>query len=162
MLQRWKLLRIYTATHCNTLQHTATHCNTLQHTAALCSTLQHSATHSNTLTATQECWLETERTRTQIYMLHTWSFLEIYCNTLNTLQHTTSYCNTGRLIGERNHRNKDLIATYLKTIEDTLQHTATHCNTLQRTAKTATHGSTLQHTATQVGWLERKTTRNQI
>jgi len=24
---------LYTATHCNTLQHTATHCNTLQHTA---------------------------------------------------------------------------------------------------------------------------------
>jgi len=25
---------IYTATHCNTLQHAATHCNTLQHTAS--------------------------------------------------------------------------------------------------------------------------------
>ena len=23
--------KVYTATHCNTLQHTATHCNTLQH-----------------------------------------------------------------------------------------------------------------------------------
>jgi len=29
------LLSLYTATHCNTLQHTATHCNTLQHTVQL-------------------------------------------------------------------------------------------------------------------------------
>ena len=38
---------VYTATHCNTLQHTATHCNTLQHTATHCNTLQHAATHCN-------------------------------------------------------------------------------------------------------------------
>jgi len=37
------LENIYTATHCNTLQHTATHCNTLQHTATPCNTLQHTA-----------------------------------------------------------------------------------------------------------------------
>jgi len=30
---------MYTATHCNTLQHTATSCNTLQHTATHCNTL---------------------------------------------------------------------------------------------------------------------------
>jgi len=38
----------HTATHCNTLQRTASHCNTLQHTAALCSTLQHTAAHCST------------------------------------------------------------------------------------------------------------------
>ena len=37
------VIREYTATHCNTLQHTATHCNALQHTATHCNTLQHSA-----------------------------------------------------------------------------------------------------------------------
>ena len=40
---------LYTATHCNALQHTATHCNTLQRTATHCNTLQHTATHCNTL-----------------------------------------------------------------------------------------------------------------
>ena len=37
------IMRLITATHCNTLQHTATHCNTLQHTATHCNTLQHTA-----------------------------------------------------------------------------------------------------------------------
>ena len=32
--------QVYTATHCNTLQHTARQCNTLQHTATHCNTLQ--------------------------------------------------------------------------------------------------------------------------
>jgi len=143
--------------YCNTLQHTATHCNTLQHTAASCNTLQHSATHCNTLTATQECWLETERTRTQIYMLRTRSFLEYnathwtHCNTLNTLQHTTSYCNTGRLIWERDHRNKDLphIWKRLRIRCKTLQHTATRCNELPKLQQhTAAHCNTLQPAAT--------------
>jgi len=40
---------LYTATHCNALQHTATHCNTLQRTATHCNTLQHTAIHCNTL-----------------------------------------------------------------------------------------------------------------
>ena len=71
----------HTETHCNTLQHAATHCDTLQHTATLCNTRQHSATHCNTL----------QHTAT-------------HCNTLqhaathcNTLQHTATLCNTLQL-----------------------------------------------------------------
>jgi len=38
-------LKLYTATHCNTLHHTAKHCNTPQCNATHCNTLQHTATH---------------------------------------------------------------------------------------------------------------------
>ena len=40
---------IWSATHCNTLQHNATRYNILQHTAAHCNTMQHTATHCNAL-----------------------------------------------------------------------------------------------------------------
>ena len=50
------------------------------------------------------------------------------CNTLITLQHTATHCNT-------------------------MQHTATHCNTLHTLQLTATHCNTLQHTATQMSYI---------
>ena len=43
------LCTVYTATHCNTLQHLATQCNTLQQTTTHCNTLQRTAMHCNTL-----------------------------------------------------------------------------------------------------------------
>ena len=124
------LSSLYTATHCNTLQHTcntlqqtATHCITTgdiigrwsdKHTArhckikARCSTLQHAATHCNTLQHTaRHC-------NTICDVIKRWSDkLVLHCN---ALQHIATRCNT-------------------------LQHTAKRCNTLQRTA---THSNTLQ------------------
>ena len=51
----------------------------------------------------------------------------LYCNTLQTLQHTATHCNT-------------------------LQHTATHCNTLQLAVYMASYQCTLQRTATHCSW----------
>jgi len=54
---------LFTATHCNTLQHAATHCNTLYGIArsivwCQCRSLQHTATHCNTLhRVVQDCVL---------------------------------------------------------------------------------------------------------
>jgi len=107
---------VYTATHCNTLQHiyvsysffipvcvlwwtlfrsdnntlehAATHWNTLEHTAPHCNTLQHTATHCNM----------------SMYRKH-FSFQCVFsCGLFSDL--TTTHCNT-------------------------LQHNATQCNTLK-------------------------------
>ena len=56
-------LPIYTATHCNPLQHTAIHCNTLQYTATHYITLQHTTTHCNTLQHTATHCNTLEHTR---------------------------------------------------------------------------------------------------
>ena len=67
---------LYTATHCNTLQHTATHSNTLQHTP----------THSNAFQYTAA------RRGHALYVLP----LSLVCcsGLLCTLQHTATHCNT--------------------------------------------------------------------
>jgi len=110
-LKRIATLARCPATHCNklhTLQHTVTHCSTpltefvktLQHTAAHCNTLQHTAYGG----CRNEIAIFTRNSAT-------------HCNTLQTLQHTATYCSTP-----------------LMKVVETLQHIATHCNTLQHTA----------------------------
>jgi len=89
------------------------------------------------------------------------------CNTLqhyNTLQHTATRIASGHGDGDFLH------AQWTRSHLNTLQHTATHCNTLQHTLEVdmaveiflllevfftlhhaATHCHTLQHTATDIG-----------
>ena len=62
------------------------------------------------------------------------------CNTLYTLQHTATHCNT--LQHTAAHHT---ILQHTAPHCNTLQHIASNCNTLQRAA---THCNVLQHTAT--------------
>jgi len=150
------LIIIYEA-HYNTLQIIASHCNGLQQTA-----------------------------RNLIFSIH-WNTLHVcifihvnkaraHHRLCNTLQNTTSYCNTTLQHNTRNlirttHCDTLRVCMYGETAcaSVPLQHTATHCNTLQHTATrcayvymknlhaypylcntlqhTATHCNTLQHTA---------------
>jgi len=94
--------------NCNTQRHTTTHGNTLQHLQHIQFAPTHYQTRSNTL----------QYTATQTHI--DWT---LYCNTLNTLQHSATHCNT-------------------------LHHTVTRCNTLQHIATHCTHCNILQLTAT--------------
>ena len=85
-------LRLFNASHCNTLQHTATHCNILQHTAtrysdAPCSSALHptaaAAEHTHTHTHMEA---HGESTRDAVALLSD-------APHSNTLQHTATHCN---------------------------------------------------------------------
>jgi hypothetical protein len=158
------------ATHyCNTLQHTTTHCNTLkcaEAEAAIvpaathgCIALQHTTAthHCDTLQHTALC-----RGRGGGCVALQYTIYIHCCNTLlhiatahyNTLQCTTTHCNTPETVLEANAEQmvgtvqcKHTASTHCNpvTCNTLLRHTATHCNTLQHTA---THCNTLQHTAT--------------
>jgi len=138
---------IYTATHCNTLQHTATHCNTLYHTASHCITLHHTATHCNTLQHTALVMVMCIRQAAHYNTLHT----ATHCN---TLQHTTTHFITP-------HTTTHYILQHTATHYITLQHTAPQCtrygdvystvNTLQHTAS---HCNTLQHSTSYCNTLQ--------
>jgi len=111
---------VYTARHCDTLQHTATHCSTLHHTA----------THCNTL----------KKLCSSLYGVRVWRDLSIpcvytatHCNALqrtathcNALQHTATHCHT--LQHTQNTGLKPILGVSVERSEYSL---CIHCNTLQ-------------------------------
>ena len=115
---RWVSARLYTAIHCNPLQHTATHCNTLQHTTTNCNTLQHTATHAMHCNACVHHHLR--RGADDQWDIRPTSEWPHVCSYIYT--HIYMYLST--------HVDTHLDSTHCNT----LQHTATHCNTLQHTA----------------------------
>jgi len=152
----------HTSTTCNTLERIATqelrslwNCNTLQRPTTQYNSLQHSTTHCNTgavpfvdgkMQHTVTTCNTLERTATQ-ELRSLWS-----CNTLqrptaryNSLQHSTTHCNTG--------------ATPL--VDGKMQRTATTCNTLERTATQELRSlwscNTLQRPTTQYNTLQQHT-----
>jgi len=88
----YTLTYVFSATHCNTLQHTASHCNTLQHTAlhswytltyvytaTQCNTLQHAATHCSTLQHTATHCNKLQHTATATHSWYTLTYVHT-CN----------------------------------------------------------------------------------
>jgi len=105
---------LFTATHCNSLQHTATHCNngnTLQQ-------WEHAATMGRA-TVTR-CGKEHDKRSTATHASH-----------CNILQLIAAYCNTLQQWGT--FANGTRQAINCNTCKS-LQHTATHCNILQHNA----------------------------
>jgi len=144
---------MWTATHCNTLQHTATCCNALHHRASHMSwcELQHTATHCNTLQhaaprSAPHCFAHALCSKqAEIYM---WT--ATHCN---TMQHTATHCtrasmHCNTLQHTASHCTHTPVARKRPRFICGLQHTASQCNTLQQTTRPGQKYNTLQHTAT--------------
>jgi len=120
MQQTWATSGETPVTQCNILQiyiYTAPHCNILQHISIHCNTLQHPATHCNKLgPRVGSC----EMSHIQVK---------------RRLQHTATHCNTARHTWATSGELQDVARmTYAKTPAtpcNTLQHPATPCNILQ-------------------------------
>jgi len=125
------VVRAFSDSCCNLLQHTATHCNTLQHIATHCNTLHLNAPPQQLSTSV----------KLHVYACEILRSIS-HCN---TLQHTATHCNT--LQHTATHYNTlhhtttvsipaidSLIEFYCVLCRGGAGFLNTHCNTLQHTA----------------------------
>ena len=123
--------RVYTATHCNTLQHPATHATAHRPAPPSCRAHERDYLHSDPPYCMGQHYPNTHCNSLQL--------TETHCN---SLQLTATHCNSLQHIAT--HFYISILLVPRRTQVNTLQLTATHYNSLQTYCYTHTYASFLQ------------------
>jgi len=144
--------------------HTIIHCKSLHHTATDCSRLQEISSLQCTATHCKYVYIYINKARAHHRLRNTLQHTTSHCNT--TLQHNTrnlictTHCDTLRVCIYEETACASVPLPHTATHRNTLQHTATHCAYVymkklhayhyrsNKLQHTSTHCNTLQHTAT--------------